>query len=198
MSSKEKRDSEETGKEDYVPNELMEDQISEDIMENASDELQVSDVPAEAKEETEKKPKKSKNSGRHGKGEKPEWVNYEKEEIEKLILKLSQKGLTSSKIGIVLRDQYGIPDVKAFGITIGKVLKSQGAGPEIPEDLYNLMKKAVMMNAHLQKNKKDRKNVHRLQLIESRIRKLGRYYSKIGKIPKDWKYDINKAKLMVK
>lgn len=142
-----------------------------------------------------KKPSKSKKKKS---GSDAGMVNYEKEEVEKLIAKLAQSSMTQSQIGMALRDQYGIPDVKAFGFTIGQALKKSKLEKDIPEDLYNLIKKAVIMNSHLERNKKDKKNVHRLQLIESRVRKLGRYYVKVGKLPKGWKYDLIQAKLLVK
>lgn len=175
--------------------------IEEETIQEAAEEkadVQEEKKPAEngtkKKANNQKKKAVKKKSGK----EKPEWVNYEKEEVEKLILKLAQGGRSKSHIGLMLRDQYGIPDVKVFGITIGSVLAKEKADSEIPEDLYNIMKKAVVMSNHLGKNKKDKKGIHTLQLIESRARKLGRYYSSIGKLPADWKYDINKAKLIVK
>ncbi len=144
------------------------------------------------------KPKKNGNAKKKNTKSEAGLVNYEKEEVEKLIAKLAKDIDNSSEIGRALRDNYGIPDVKAFGFTIGQALKKHGIQKEIPEDLYNLIKKAVIMHNHLQRNKKDSKNVHRLQLIESRVRKIGRYYVKVGKLPKGWKYNMEQAKLMVK
>ncbi|MEO0301809.1 MAG: 30S ribosomal protein S15, partial [candidate division WOR-3 bacterium] len=37
-----------------------------------------------------------------------------KEDVEKLIEKLAQQRFSSAEIGMILRDQYGIPDVKAI------------------------------------------------------------------------------------
>ena len=42
----------------------------------------------------------------------PEWVTYSDEEIEEMILKFNREGKSTSQIGILLRDQYGIPSVK--------------------------------------------------------------------------------------
>lgn len=44
-----------------------------------------------------------------------------------------------------------------------------GLAPEIPEDLYMLIKKAVAVRKHLERNKKDKDSKFRLILIESRI-----------------------------
>ena len=52
----------------------------------------------------------------------------------------------------------------------------QGLAPEIPEDLYFLIKKAVSMRKHLDRFRKDRDTKFRLILVESRIHRLARYY----------------------
>lgn len=66
-------------------------------------------------------------------------------------------------------------------------LLSTGLAPSIPEDLYCLIKKAVSVRKHLERNRKDKDSKFRLILIESRVHRLGRYYKKAGKIPPNWK-----------
>jgi small subunit ribosomal protein S13e len=51
-----------------------------------------------------------------------------------------------------------------------------GLAPELPEDLHCLIKKAVSIRKHLEKNKKDTDSKFRLILVESRIHRLARYY----------------------
>jgi len=128
---------------------------------------------------------------------KQEWLIYDKGEIEKLITKLAKEGKTSSEIGMTLRDQYGIPDVRVFGTRVTKVMEKE-VRKEVPEDLYNLIEKSVNLRRHLSENKKDAKAIHGLELIESKIRRLGKYYARTGKLPRDWKYDVEQAKLLVK
>ncbi len=141
----------------------------------------------------------SRKHGRHG-SHKPlkrirlDWLIYDKEEVKKLISKLEKEGKSSSSIGIILRDQYGIPDVRYFDMRITKVMEKR----EMPEDMYNLMKKAVQVHRHMGENKKDSKGKHGLELLESKIRRLGKYYARTGKLPEDWKYSIEEAKLLVK
>ena len=53
-----------------------------------------------------------------------------------------------------------------------------GLSPEVPEDLYNLIKKAVSVRKHLQTNRSDKDAKFRLILIESRIHRLTRYYKR--------------------
>jgi len=52
----------------------------------------------------------------------------------------------------------------------------KGNAPEYPEDLYNLMKKAVAIRKHLERNRKDTDSKYRLILVESKIHRLTRYY----------------------
>ena len=69
--------------------------------------------------------------------------------------------------------------------------------PEYPEDLFNLLKQAVTLREHLMKNKKDYTSKRGLGLLESKIRRLGKYYVKKGVLPEQWKYDPEQAKLLV-
>jgi small subunit ribosomal protein S15 len=125
------------------------------------------------------------------------WLSYDKEEIESLVTKLAKEGMTNAQIGIMLRDQYGIPDARAAGLRIARVTE-KAIQREVPEDMYNLISQAVNLHKHLQTHKKDAKAIHGLELLESKIRRLGKYYVRKGKLPSDWKYTIEKAKLIVK
>jgi len=60
--------------------------------------------------------------------------------------------------------------------------------PSMPEDLANLVKKARGLLFHMDKNHKDLHNKRSMQVIESRIHKLSRYYKREGVLPKKWKY----------
>lgn len=62
-----------------------------------------------------------------------------------------------------------------------------GLAPEIPEDLYHLIKKAVAIRKHLERNRKDKDSKFRLILVESRIHRLARYYKRTTKLPPIWK-----------
>src|SRR3989338_9160275 len=132
----------------------------------------------------------SRKHGKHG-SKKPlkrirqEWLIYDKNEVEKLIIKMSKEGKSSSQIGIMLRDQYGVPDSRVFGLRVRRVIEAQTKS-EVPEDLYNLMKKAVLLHRHMTENKKDSKAKHGLELMESKIRRLIKYYRNKGRLPSDW------------
>ncbi|MBO3763265.1 MAG: 30S ribosomal protein S15 [Thermoproteota archaeon] len=121
---------------------------------------------------------------------KQEWVQMPPEEIKKLVVNLYKEGSTKSLIGAILRDNYGIPSVKlATGMSITEILKEAGEDPSYGEDLKLLTLKAERLRKHLERYKSDKLNVHNLQLIESKIRRLSKYYKRIGVLPKDWKYE---------
>ncbi|KAK1307006.1 40S ribosomal protein S13-1 [Acorus calamus] len=108
--------------------------------------------------------------------------------VEEQICKLAKKGTTPSQIGVVLRDSNGIAQVKSVtGSKILRILKANGLAPEIPEDLYHLIKKAVAIRKHLERNRKDKDSKFRLILVESRIHRLARYYKRTKKLPPVWK-----------
>ena len=127
---------------------------------------------------------------------KPEWVTMEPKEIEALIVKYAKDGMTSSLIGIKLRDQYAIPLVKPIlNKTISDVLKENDLVPEIPEDLNNIVLKAVNLQKHLKENKNDNRNIRSLELVEAKVHRLSTHYKKEGIIPKKWKYKSVVAQL---
>lgn len=129
----------------------------------------------------------------------PEWVVQSPDEIEELILKLKKEGNSPSKIGIILRDQHGIPSVKAAtDKKITQILKENDQADEYPEDLMNLIRKAVNIRDHLEENPKDLHTKRGLMITESQIRRLGRYYVREGVLPEGWRYDPQQAALLVK
>lgn len=91
----------------------------------------------------------------------PSWLKSSPEEVCEEIIKLARKGVTPSQIGVQLRDSHGVPQVRfVTGNKILRILKSQGLAPQIPEDLYHLIKKAVQMRKHLERNRKVSYNRH--------------------------------------
>jgi small subunit ribosomal protein S15 len=119
----------------------------------------------------------------------PSWVTYQPDEVKALIINLAREGRSQSEIGNVLRDEHGVPLVKPIvGVGISKVLKEAGLAKTVPEDLYNLMVQATRMKRHMERNKKDFGNKRGLQLTESMIYRLTKYYKRVGKLPKEWNY----------
>ena len=127
----------------------------------------------------------------------PDWSSLNPREIEARILELSKAGKSTSEIGMILRDQYAVPEVSiATGKKITEILEKNNMKFEIPEDLRNLIKTALSLRKHLDVNKKDLKNKRNLQLTESKIRRLTKYYHTKQKLPEGWKYSPSQAKLM--
>ena len=129
----------------------------------------------------------------------PDWVQMDKQEVTDLVVKLGKEGKTTSQIGMILRDQYGIPLVTIVtGKKITQILNDAGLTQEIPEDLMNLIRKAVTVRTHLKENKKDFHSKKNLERIESKVRRLVKYYRRTKKLPADWRYAPETAALLVK
>ena len=130
--------------------------------------------------------------------DKPSWVSHTEDEVEQLIERLAKEGKDSSLIGTILRDQYGIPSSRSVsGKRIAEIMREKKVYPKIPEDLFNLLKRSVRLRGHLGENKRDAHSKRGLEKAESRIRDLVKYYTRKGTLPADWKYDPERAKLLV-
>jgi small subunit ribosomal protein S15 len=126
----------------------------------------------------------------------PSWITLGPKEVEALIIKYSKDGLTPSQIGIKLRDQHSIPLVKPImKKSMGQILEENELRADMPEDLGNIVNKAVGLQKHLKANKGDNRNVRSLELIEAKVHRLSVYYKRIGRIPKTWKYKSVVAQL---
>ena len=79
--------------------------------------------------------------------------------------------------------------------TISDILDQNDLKSEIPEDLNNIVIKAIGLQKHLKSNKNDRRNIRSLELIEAKVHRLSVYYKKIGRIPENWKYKAVIAQL---
>ena len=124
---------------------------------------------------------------------KPSWLDYNPKEIEQLIIKLAKAGSSPSIIGIILRDSYGIPNVKnIIKKKIINILEENRLMPNIPEDLHSLIKKESKIIKHLEINKKDMSSKRGLQLTNSKIQRLTKYYKREGTLPNDWTYEKGK------
>ncbi len=124
---------------------------------------------------------------------KPSWLTYSPKEVEQLIVKLAKAENSPSKIGIILRDTYGIPLVKTItNKRILKILEENKLKPEIPEDLHSLIKKETKIIKHLEVNKKDYISKRGLYLTTSKIQRLIKYYKREGILQSNWAYEKGK------
>jgi small subunit ribosomal protein S15 len=129
---------------------------------------------------------------------KPDWVTASSEEVVAQAVQLSKGGRTAALVGQMLRDGSAVPSVRAVtGKRLGAVLAENGLKPEIPDDLQSLLKRVVHLQRHLETHPNDLANKRGLTLLESRIRRLARYYRQHRRIPEGWRYSAAGAALQV-
>ena len=131
----------------------------------------------------------------------PEWIDEEKnaEWVENKVVELAKAGNTPSMIGMVLRDQYGVPLVRVItGKRILDILRANELERRVPEDLRNIIAKALTVRKHLEENKRDFVSKRALQLIESKIHRLSRYYKRKRVLATDWKYSPDQAAVLLR
>ena len=106
---------------------------------------------------------------------KPIWLKYTDQEVKEIILKIVEKQpeLTSEKIGLILRDNYGIPKTKIYGFSISKVLKE--ANKYKNPDLSNMQTKVAKLEKNVAKNKQDKRTGRALIINKARLKKIEDY-----------------------
>ena len=118
---------------------------------------------------------------------KKEIAKKSKEEVEQIVKKLFAEGMSPEKIGLKLRDEHGIPKAKLITQKVCKILKGE---IKEPSDLTNLLEKAKQLKKHIEKNKQDQVAIRNLQITESNIIGVSRYYKKEKVLPQSWKYEF--------
>jgi len=129
--------------------------------------------------------------------EPPEWSDIDPEDIESRVVELADQGHDPSQIGMKLRDEgvtgTPIPDVKAAtDKKVTEILDEHDASPDLPEDLRNLLERAVRLREHMAANPLDHQNKRALQNTESKVRRLVDYY-RGDQLDADFEYDYETA-----
>lgn len=124
----------------------------------------------------------------------PSWGTHSAKETTLLVDKLAKKGHSTSEIGLILRDSYGIPDVKAI---TGKKISQMIEKKKFPEELINQIKKVISIKKHIEKNNKDTSSKKSLQTANAKLRKLIKYYKRNNEIPSEWKYKPEEAEKLI-
>jgi len=111
----------------------------------------------------------------------PEWSDVDEDAIEERVVELAEAGHSPSEIGLKLRDEgvngTPVPDISlATGKKVTEILDENDAQPDLPEDLRNLMERAVRLHEHMEDNPGDHQNKRALQNTEAKIRRLVDYY----------------------
>jgi len=126
------------------------------------------------------------------------WIRYKPKEIEMIITKLAKQNKSASEIGGILRDSYGVPSVQALiNKKITQVLVEKDLTPKLPEDLMALIRRFAVIKKHMENNRKDKTALRGLQLTDSKIKRLVKYFKLTEKLPVDWKLDEQSLKLYV-
>lgn len=126
----------------------------------------------------------------------PSWALFKGKDVEKLIVKYAKAEKSSSEIGVILRDNYGINSIKALtGKKLSTIMKENKLTKELPEDLLNLIRKMVDIKKHMEQNKHDQTAKRGLLLTSSKIRRLVKYYQHKKVLPADWTLDMERLKI---
>lgn len=140
----------------------------------------------------------SSGSTRPARLEKPTWVELSPEEVENEVVKLARRGHPKSMIGTIMRDSRGVPLVKLVtGKKLTQILGESEIQSPLPEDLANLVRKALNIRNHLETNHKDLEGRKGLLRTESKIYRLIKYYKKKKVLTPDFKYDPDKIRTLV-
>ncbi|MHA2398397.1 MAG: 30S ribosomal protein S15 [Promethearchaeota archaeon] len=146
------------------------------------------------------------HSRKHGKSgstrparlEKPVWVELSSDEVENEVVKLARRGHSKSMIGTIMRDSRGVPLVKIVtGKKVSQILESNEIKEPLPEELANLVRKALSIRKHLETNHKDLEAKKGLNRTESKIYRLIKYYKKKKVLESDFRYDPEKIRTLV-
>ncbi|MBE0526603.1 MAG: 30S ribosomal protein S15, partial [Candidatus Thorarchaeota archaeon] len=78
------------------------------------------------------------------------------------------------------------------------IIRENDLQRNVPEDLRNMIARAATMRRHLEENKKDFVTKRGLQLVESKIHRLSKYYRKTRVLPADWKYSSAQAAILLR
>jgi small subunit ribosomal protein S15 len=114
------------------------------------------------------------NKGKRQVIDKPVWLKMTEEELKKLIVELADK-YQPAQIGLILRDQYGVPTTRVFGKKLSAYLKEMGK--ESNTEIKNVEQKVHIMKEHLKRNVQDKKAKHKIQKANSRLNKMKKYFS---------------------
>ncbi|WP_049903113.1 30S ribosomal protein S15 [Halococcus agarilyticus] len=128
----------------------------------------------------------------------PEWSDVDTDAIEKRVVELAEEGYGPSQIGLKLRDEgvqgTPVPDVQlATDKKVTEILDEHDAGSELPEDLRNLLERAVRLREHMAANPGDAQNKRALQNAEAKVRRLADYY-RGDELNEDFKYTYERAR----
>ena len=107
--------------------------------------------------------------------QKPLWLKMSEEDLKKVIKELADK-YQPAQIGIILRDQYGVPSTKVYGKKLNAYLKELGMDSN--PDLENAQKKFDKITEHMKENVTDKRSKHKMQKAQTRLNILRKYFAR--------------------
>lgn len=127
----------------------------------------------------------------------PEWSDVDSDAVENRIVELAEQGHSPSEIGLKLRDEgvqgTPVPNVQlATGKKVTEILEENDASADLPEDLRNLMERAIGLREHMAANPKDAQNKRALQNTEAKVRRLVDYH-RGDALDADFQYTYERA-----
>lgn len=133
--------------------------------------------------------------------EPPEWSDVDADAVESRVVELAEQGHSPSEIGLKLRDEgvqgTAVPNVQlATGKKVTEILADNDSAPTLPEDLRNLMERAVRLREHMAENPNDAQNKRALQNTEAKVRRLVDYY-RGDQLGENFKYTYRNARDLV-
>ncbi|EMA41413.1 30S ribosomal protein S15 [Halococcus hamelinensis] len=133
--------------------------------------------------------------------EPPEWSDVDADAVESRVVELAEQGHSPSEIGLKLRDEgvqgTAVPNVQLVTEKkITEILADNDAEPTLPEDLRNLMERAVRLREHMAANPNDAQNKRALQNTEAKVRRLVDYY-RGDALDENFKYTYQNARDIV-
>ncbi len=90
----------------------------------------------------------------------PNWMKTKAEDLEKIIVQLGKEGKNPAQIGLILRDQHGIPKAKLVGKKISRILRENNVQFEGLKEVTE--KRVESLKSHMGKNKHDHTAVRSL------------------------------------
>ncbi len=81
------------------------------------------------------------------------WTKMKQDEVEKIIVDLGKQGEKPAKIGMILRDKYGVPKTKIYGKKICQILSEKGI--KVEDEREAVSRKVEVLKVHIGKNKHD-------------------------------------------
>jgi small subunit ribosomal protein S15 len=103
-----------------------------------------------------------------------EETKKEKPDIEKIIIELAKQGITSEKIGLILKQKHNIKNVKKeTSKKISQILKENNL--YVDADIKNLNERISKLNKHISKNKHDYVTKRITPIKSSELRRFEKY-----------------------